>query len=132
MSAVVSCPECGSSNVFYRAEKGEYECLSCRHKWPKGERKPIYQETVKVMYRGVEVEVPVTEEMKRIKGEVEAEEVSTESVILTLRDARKSIEKAEEEVAFFHFSEAHSAISGAHELLRTAARLLGFRPKEES
>jgi len=38
------CPQCGSSNIFYRHERDEYECLSCRHKWRKGEEKPVEEE----------------------------------------------------------------------------------------
>jgi transcription initiation factor TFIIIB Brf1 subunit/transcription initiation factor TFIIB len=39
MSIVVSCPECGSRNIFFDSETGEYTCYSCRHKWRKGEEK---------------------------------------------------------------------------------------------
>jgi len=32
----LKCPECKSTNIFFQAEKDEYECLSCGYKWPKG------------------------------------------------------------------------------------------------
>ena len=35
MSAVASCPKCGSGNIFFDAKTGMYECFSCHHKWPK-------------------------------------------------------------------------------------------------
>jgi len=31
--SITSCPKCGSTNIYYDAEKQEYRCLSCGNVW---------------------------------------------------------------------------------------------------
>lgn len=37
----LKCSECGSTNIFFDYKTQEYECLSCGHKWRKGEERPF-------------------------------------------------------------------------------------------
>ena len=59
-------------------------------------------------------------------------EVSFDDVFKELEDARYSVEKAIQHLIREDVDETHNAISEAHQHLREASRLLGFKPSEKA
>ena len=60
--SVTSCPQCGSTNIFYDAIKEEHECLSCGHKWGKTWETTAYEALEKM-----EPTKPISEAVVRVE-----------------------------------------------------------------